>query len=104
MVLIYDPLNGPAEPDHLIALNLRRAYKEGQPSYRTGSEIVVLAARSLHAEKYINISKILYKNPRAGKQDIQEICLNPDGTIDDWPSGFCSYAENWLIKLLNARH
>lgn len=74
-------------------LELYRLPHDPEQVFRFSTSNLCDAARALYKEKRIPYLTFRYQG--------KDLVPNPDGRLQQWPTGFCDVTENWLCRLLD---
>jgi hypothetical protein len=102
ITLIYDPQIGMTIPDAQIN-DYIDSIDEGE-TVVVGSETIVQECRARHAERRLNIVKLIFRQTdEFGDQD-QVITLDHTAALSEWPKGFVDTMDNALGRLLDVMY
>ena len=103
--VIYDPYLGLTLPDGQIKHFVESFEEDEDHTICVGSETLLTEMRAQHMEKKLKITSLVYRgvSDEFGPDDVV-LEIDEDGRIDNWPKGFCGYADDALERLLKGRY
>jgi hypothetical protein len=104
--LVYDPANGVALTDNQVRATIDSLCLYARKGHGHvlvfGTELLFHALRAAAAEGRISVDRVRLSWVLSDARITYPV-LNQDGSVSEWPKGFCENYENALERILMSR-